>query len=119
MSNQQDTIGSQKAIIAKMKDLLNDFEKTLDGDMPLKTLKKYAPTVKAKKGAIGAIQLLIEEGFFDTPKDVISVLGKLEEIGHYHQRASVEMNLLNLTKRRELNRFKGQKTKKWEYVIRK
>ena len=119
MSNQQNTIELQKAIIAKMKDLLSDFEKTLGGDIPSKTLKKHTTTTKTKKGAIGAIQLLVEEGFFDTPKDVTSILSKLEEIGHYHQRASVEMNLLNLTKRRELNRFKGQKTKKWEYVIRK
>ena len=118
MNDQQNTIELQKVIIAKMQDLLSDFEKTLGSDTPQKTLKKHI-AVKDKKGAMGAIQLLIEEGFLDTPKDITAILNKLKEIGHYHQRASVEMNLFNLNKRRELNRFKGQKTKKWEYVIRK
>ncbi|GAG80702.1 unnamed protein product, partial [marine sediment metagenome] len=39
--------------------------------------------------------------------------------GHYHKRTAVAMNLLNLTKRRILNRFKNKETKNWEYVIRK
>ena len=63
--------------------------------------------------------MLIEEKFFDTPKEISAVIEKLKEVGYYHKSTAVAMNLLNLTKRRTLNRFKNKKTKNWEYVIRK
>jgi len=77
--------------------------------------QKFPPS---KKGAAGAISMLIDEGFFDSPKDLQSVLEKLREIGRHYPRPLVSMNLLNLTKRRVFNRLKeGKKT--WQYVIRK
>lgn len=71
------------------------------------------------KGASGALNILISEDFFDKPKDLNAVMNRLREIGRYYSRESVGMNLLNLTKRRVLNRFKGKGNKRWEYVIRK
>jgi len=72
-----------------------------------------------KKGAAGALTILIEEGFFDSPKDLSEVMSKLEEIGHWHKKTTVSMNLLNLTKRRIFNRIKDKQKKKWRYVIRR
>lgn len=76
-------------------------------------------TTKAKKGASGALSILMEEGFFDTPKSLSEIISKLEEIGHWHKKPAIAMNLLNLTKRRTLNRIKDNETKKWKYVIRR
>jgi len=74
---------------------------------------------RPKKGSSGALSMLIEEGFFDSPKDLQTIIGRLQEIGHWHPKPNVSMNLLNLTKRRIFNRLKDNKTKKWQYVLRK
>ena len=71
------------------------------------------------KGGSGALSLLINEGFFDSPKDLNSIMEKLKEIGRYYPTPSVSMNLLNLTKRRTFNRLKDKETKGWQYVLRK
>ena len=74
---------------------------------------------KAKKGASGALSILIEEEFFDTPKNLSAIMGRLKEIGRYYPKPTVSMNLLNLTRRRMLTRIPDSKTKKWLYVLRK
>lgn len=74
---------------------------------------------KAKKGAAGGLEILIGEGFFNSPKDLPAAILRLQEIGRYYSRPTVSMNLLNLTKRRTLNRMKDKETKKWKYVIRR
>jgi len=75
--------------------------------------------LKPKKGASGALSILIEEGFFNSPKDLSVIMSRLQEIGRWHPKPNVSMNLLNLTKRRTFNRIKDTKTKKWKYVLRK
>jgi len=74
---------------------------------------------KHKRGASGALSILIEEGFFNSPKDLSAIMSRLQEIGHWHKKPNVSMNLLNLTKRRTFNRIKDTKTKKWQYVLRR
>lgn len=74
---------------------------------------------KAKKGASGALSILIEEEFFDTPKNLSAIMGRLKEIGRYYPKTTVSMNLLNLTRRRTFTRMQDNKTKKWLYVLRK
>lgn len=107
-------------IFNEIKNLLDELE----GSLGVKTTHDRASS-KAKtndlvpKGALGAINMLIHEDFFDTPKGISVIMEKLKEIGHYHKATTISMNLLNLTKRRTLNRFKNKKTKNWEYVIRK
>ncbi len=71
------------------------------------------------KGASGALKILTDDGFFDTPQDLSGIMEKLKEIGRYYPRASISMNLLNLTKRREFSRIKDKETKNWLYVLRK
>jgi hypothetical protein len=73
----------------------------------------------AQKGCSGGISILAEEGFFDSPKDLSVITGRLKEIGRHYSQSTVSMNLLNLTKRRTFNRLKDTKTKKWQYVLRK
>jgi hypothetical protein len=109
-----------KTIISEIKDLLDELGssfgvKTGHGQIAQKTKVDTSPP----RGALGAINMLIEEKFFDTPKEISAVIEKLKEVGYYHKSTAVAMNLLNLTKRRILNRFKNKETKNWEYVIRK
>lgn len=89
---------------------------------------KHAPTTEnsenpkkshGKKGAAGAISMLIEEGFFNSPKDLQAILEKFKEIGRYYSKGLVCMNLLNLTRRRVMNRIKEADNKSWKYVIRR
>jgi hypothetical protein len=74
---------------------------------------------QAKKGASGALSILIEERFFDSPKHLSAVMSKLKEIGRYYPKPTVSMNLLNLTRRRILTRIPDNKTKNWLYVLRR
>lgn len=71
------------------------------------------------KGAIGAIAMLTEEGFFDKPKDISIIMERLEKVGRYYPKTTVSMNLLNLTRRRVFNRLKDKDKKNWLYVLRK
>lgn len=109
-----------KIIIDEIGDLLNELRNSLSFNSSCG--KKISQTGKPgvlSKGALGSINMLISENFFDTPKEISAIMERLEEIGHYHKRTAIAMNLLNLTKRRIFNRFKNNETKNWEYVIRK
>ena len=108
------------AILADIRKLLEELEHVVgSGDHSTKRDTKTSSSGSMPKGALGAITMLIEEGFLDTPKEIAVIMDRLKEIGHYHKRPAVSMNLLNLTKRRRLNRFKNKESKNWEYVIRK
>ena len=109
-----------KTILSEIKALVNELETMIGGVSPTyKTNSKQSFSTTTPKGALGAITMLIDEGFFDTPKEISQIMEKLKQIGHYHKRPAISMNLLNLTKRRVLNRFKNKETKNWEYVVRK
>lgn len=102
--------------IKRLVDQLVDSTKT----MPSHRKDKNRPSsARGTKGAIGALTILLEEGFFDSPKDLSTVMGKLQEIGRHYPQPSVSMNLLNLTRRRTLVRIRDSKTKPWNYVIRR
>lgn len=108
-------------IISEIRSLIDELEQvsgivstSKENPVRQRNFPKIVP-----KGALGAINMLMEEGFFDEPKEIGLIMEKLKEVGHYHQKPAVAMNLLNLTKRRVLNRFKSKKTKNWEYAIRK
>jgi len=109
-----------KIIINEIKGLLDELSSSF-GVKPSrdKITSQTSRSITSPKGALGAINMLIGEKFFDVPKEISTVMKKLSEIGHYHKRTAIAMNLLNLTKRRILNRFKNKETKNWEYVIRK
>ena len=109
-----------KLIINEIKDLLDELSGSF-GKNPAhrKAADELSANKTLQKGASGAINMLIEENFFDSPKEISTILQRLKEVGHYHKSTAVAMNLLNLTKRRILNRFKNKETKNWEYVIRK
>jgi len=104
-------------IAEQIKSLLDELVMLSRGTYKGKQTKKGIATTP--KGAIGALTMLTEEGFFDTPKDISTIMEKLKEIGRYYPQTTVSMNLLNLTKRRVFNRLKDKDTKNWLYVLRK
>ena len=112
----------QKGIVLKMRNLLDELEKAsgIKQSDHKKTRLKQSVSI-ARKGVMGAILTLVEEGFFNKPQTKSKIMEKLKEIGHYDKPETVSMNLLNLTKKRKkLNRFKHKKYKnQWEYVIRR
>ncbi|MGB2762701.1 MAG: hypothetical protein WBC21_04200 [Minisyncoccales bacterium] len=106
--------------IAKQIKLLLDELVVLADEKPnskSNTKNKVASTTR--KGAAGALVILTDEGFFDSPKEISVIMEKLKEIGRHYPQATVAMNLLNLTKRRTFNRLKYKGSKNWLYVLRK
>ncbi len=106
-------------IITQIRALLNELE-----GVPLESVQSQKHVVaklsfKKATGCIGAIQELIEEGFFKTQKTVAQVLEKLKEEGQPYSKALVSMNLLNLVKppRKTLRRIK--ESDQWQYIVRK
>lgn len=109
-------------IIAQIRALLDELEA---GTENARVSTKKLPPKKAKKetekltGCSGAIQSLIEEGFFDQLRDRVQVIEKLKEEGQPYSKELVSMNLLNLVKppRRILRRIK--ENNQWQYIVRK
>lgn len=107
--------------------IANEIRKLLDQLVTMSAGPKYGgrrlqkkELPATKKGAAGALSMLItEEGFFDKPRNISSIMSKLKEMGRYYPQSTVAMNLLNLTRRRVLSRFPDKKTKDWQYVVRK
>ncbi len=106
-------------IASEIKELLDQLVTMVSSQKKGKKITKTVKVMTTPKGASGALSMLTQEGFFDTPKDISLVMERLKEIGRYYPRTTVSMNLLNLTKRRIFNRFENKETKNWEYVIRK
>lgn len=71
-------------------------------------------TRKARKGPVGYIMELSEEGFFKTKRTLPDIQKKLEEIGHIYAQTSLSPAMLNLTKKRILRRLSEKNG--WVYV---
>mgnify|MGYP001611250524 CR=1 FL=1 len=106
--------------IAEQIKLLLDELVVLAGEKPtIKSNAKSEIVNITRKGAAGALAMLTDEGFFDSPKEISAIMEKLKEIGRHYPQTTVAMNLLNLTKRRTFNRLKDKRSKNWLYVLRK
>lgn len=106
-------------IAEQIKFLLDELV-VLAGEKPTtKSNAKDGRVNTTRKGAAGALAMLTDEGFFDSPKEISAIMEKLKEIGRHYPQTTVAMNLLNLTKRRTFNRLKNKGSKNWLYVLRK
>ena len=113
MSKKVQEIATQ---IKKLTDELASLAGNTDTSKTSSIIKKKTTL---PKGASGALTVLKDEGYFDEPKGLSTIIKRLEQMGYYYKRPTISMNLLNMTKIRELNRFKSKKANNWEYVIRK
>ena len=108
-------------ILSEIRGLVDELESVF-GTKPASDKRPHIkkPIVAiVPKGSAGSITILINEGFFNTPREIASVMEKLKEIGHSHKKSAVSMSLLNLTRKRILARSQNESTKNWEYVIKK
>ncbi len=106
-------------LAVEMRRLLDEMVVISKGLSLPDTARQKKAVKKNAKGATGAIDILIEEGYFDAPKDIVLIMQKMGEMGRFYTRSLISMNLLNLTRRRVMTRIKNPKSKKWEYVLRK
>ena len=106
-------------IITQIRTLLDELEGSPTEISPSNKVTSARSTAKKLTGCIGAIQGLIDEGFFDTQKAISPVMEKLREEGQPYSRELVSMNLLNLIKppRKILRRIK--ENDQWQYIVRK
>ncbi len=98
-------------IIREIRLLLNQLEINVQRDQSdLGTSKEKSISGLEKKGCMGLIISLIEEGFFDTVKSVNQVDDKLKKNGDPYSKKVISMDLLRLTKspRRLLRRLKQE-----------
>jgi hypothetical protein len=108
-----------RVIAEKIKELVDQLV-NMSKDMPDGSKSpKHVKQLNKIKGTSGALSILINEGFFDEPKNIAIITNRLTEIGRYYPQQNISMNLLNLTKRRVLSRIKDTKTKNWQYVLRR
>ena len=112
-------MNNPQKIADQIKVLLDELVGMTGEKVATRAGSKRVISTSPPKGASGALKILTDDGFFDTPQDISKIMEKLKEIGRYYPQTSVSMNLLNLTKRREFNRIKDKETKNWLYVLRK
>lgn len=112
-------MNTAQKIADQIKTLLDELVAMTGEKTVSKAGAKRIVSTSVPKGASGALKILTDDGFFDTPQDISKIMEKLKEIGRYYPQPSVSMNLLNLTKRRQFNRIKDKETKNWLYVLRK
>jgi len=106
-------------LATQIKQLVDELVSLSGQSVSIKKSKIKKSSSAPPKGAAGALSLLKDEGYFDKPRELSAVVDKLKEMGFYHKLTTISMNLLNMTRKRELIRFKSKDTKNWEYVIRK
>lgn len=103
-------------IIIQIRELLDELEGIPHEASIGKCAEEKTP--KKASGCSGAIQDLINEGFFKAQKTVAEVVTKLKEEGQPYSNELVSMNLLNLVKppRKILRRIK--ENNQWCYIVR-
>jgi DNA invertase Pin-like site-specific DNA recombinase len=108
-----------RQIIKKINGLLSQLEKKMESQDTGRGVYPSKPAGMAKKGPAGLISTLLDDGFFEEPRELQAVLNKMREMGHSYSRQSIAMNLLNMTKGRILSRTKSKSTGTWQYIINK
>jgi len=85
----------------------------------VKTLHSQGGSQKNTSGATGGLRILVDEEYFDNPKQLPGIIERLKQEGRHYSSATISMGLLYLVRERILTRFRDKGDKKWKYVIRK
>ncbi|TET84173.1 MAG: hypothetical protein E3J36_02090 [Candidatus Nealsonbacteria bacterium] len=103
------TTKNPKFIINQIRELLLELEGL---NIPLASKGKIAPT--PFRGLTGEVSNLIQEGFFDQPKDLSEIREKLRAEGIKKNSSELMRPLLQLIKKRFLKRDKIEKKYKYQ-----
>lgn len=79
-----------------------------------KNLRKPSQSSGEYKGLAGAIIDLVNESFFDKPKDLSEISDKLKANAIFYPKTSYPESLLRLIRNKKLRRLKEKN--KWKYV---
>jgi len=102
---------------ASLVGLLSDkVEQTTTARKQRGKLSKQKPSkaITKKKGPLGHITELEQEGFFKAKRTLSAVQKKLEETGHFYAQTSLSPTLVRLVRKRLLRRIKEKNG--WVYV---
>ncbi len=103
-----------KKIIEVHEDRISKLEKSFSNN------KKGKPKEKkfTYEGVSGGVQMLIDNGFLDSPKPAKDVFNEMKREGYYNSLKNVDGSLRNVfVKKKVLQRIKEENV--WKYVIRK
>jgi len=109
--------------------LIDDDGREFQGEMDLKSASTHhKPAVKTssvtswyqKGSTIEKIWSLNEDSFFDQPKTIKEIVGKLREKDYHFKASDLTLPLRNIVRNGKLRKTKdlpnGQKSKNWIYV---
>lgn len=113
-------------LLAQMRELLDELE-VISGASSKQSRRREAKAKKVSKrkyrGPSGGVQLLLDEGFFKTPKVMAAVEDRLRQEGYHYRQSAVAMALLRAVRKRLLTRLSSKDAKdvkeKWSYAERK
>jgi len=103
------TIKNSKFIINQIRELLSELESL---SLPLISKSKTTPT--SFRGLTGEIFNLIQEGFFDRPKNLSEIREKLKAEGTKKESSELMRPLLQLIKKKFLKRDIIEKKYKYQ-----
>jgi hypothetical protein len=71
------------------------------------------------KGLAGGVRFLIDNGFFDSPKNLNEIINELKREGYHYSKSGIASTLSEtfVKNQRILNRIKENKS--WSYALRK
>lgn len=112
---------NKQQIIEEIRILLNELEGV--GDSATSGVVASKKKAQAKpdnySGCSGGLRHLVEQGYFDQPRNKQEIVVKLKEIGRYYSSPLVSMNLLNLSGNTERLLTKLGQRGSYKFVIRK
>ncbi|MDP2947458.1 MAG: hypothetical protein Q8N88_05070 [Nanoarchaeota archaeon] len=110
---------NQKEINRQIFKRLDKLESSVFGGDSQKEIKLPKDNAKKFKGATGGLRVLVDEDYFNNPKQLPETIERLKQEGRHYSNATISMGLLSLVRERVLTRFRDKGDKKWKYVIRK
>jgi len=113
--NPKELVENIIALVSELAELAGGETET----RPARTPRSHRDTRKDTSGATGGLRVLVDEGYFDSPKQLPEIIERLKQEGRHYLNATISMGLLNLVRERVLTRFRDKGDKKWKYVVRK
>ncbi|MFA6355564.1 MAG: hypothetical protein WCY23_00480 [Candidatus Omnitrophota bacterium] len=111
-----------KQIADQIVTLVNELVELAGGKIRINTKEQQPGLGKKEKdmsGATGGLRILVEEEYFDSPKQLPEIMERLKQEGRHYSNATISMGLLSLVRKRKLIRFRDKGDKKWKYAKRR
>lgn len=101
----------QGKTLNKIESVLKSFSKNDNLPKPTKQQKSKG---KKYSGLRGTLTEMIQDSFFDTPKELKEIMNEMKARAVFYPRTNYPDSLLRMVKEKQLRRLK--ENKKWKYV---